>query len=61
MHHDLYRRYGLEPDNAILADERHEGLFEEVESNFSVTYMAGGAGQNSARVAQVQSRCSFWY
>jgi adenosine kinase len=44
--------YGLEANNAILAEEKHEALFEAMESRFAVSYSAGGAGQNTARAAQ---------
>jgi adenosine kinase len=47
-------RYGLLPNNAILADERTAGLTADMVSRFPVTYTAGGAGQNTLRAAQWQ-------
>eukprot|EP00184_Porphyridium_aerugineum_P005100 CAMPEP_0184695408 /NCGR_PEP_ID=MMETSP0313-20130426/3040_1 /TAXON_ID=2792 /ORGANISM="Porphyridium aerugineum, Strain SAG 1380-2" /LENGTH=360 /DNA_ID=CAMNT_0027153847 /DNA_START=33 /DNA_END=1115 /DNA_ORIENTATION=- len=49
----LLQRYKLEPNNAILADEKvHLPLYEELKSMPDVEFLAGGAGQNSIRVAQ---------
>ena len=45
-------RYGVSPNNAILADEKTMPVYEDLVSNFSVQYIAGGATQNSIRVAQ---------
>ena len=45
-------KYQLVPDDAILADPKHLGLFDEIRSNETVEYVAGGSAQNSARVAQ---------
>merc|ERR1719159_290580 len=46
-------KYGLEPGNAILADEeKHLPLYEELKAMPGVEYIAGGAAQNSIRVAQ---------
>ena len=39
-------------NNAILAEEKHVPLYEELTSGYSVDYIAGGATQNSIRVAQ---------
>lgn len=49
---DFLKSYGLESNNAILADERHNGLCEEMIAKYKVEYLAGGAVQNSLRVAQ---------
>lgn len=47
-------KYDLQPDNAILAEEKHQPLYKElIESkDFKSTYTAGGSVQNSLRVAQ---------
>jgi len=49
---DLLDRYGLTLNNAILAEEAHRPLFEELVGRHQVEYIAGGATQNSIRVAQ---------
>lgn len=49
---DLLDKYGLKLNNAILADESHRPLFDELVANYEVEYIAGGATQNSIRVAQ---------
>jgi adenosine kinase len=36
----------------VLADEKHQALYPELVSQYPVQYIAGGAGQNSIRVAQ---------
>jgi adenosine kinase len=46
-------KYGLEAGNAILADEeKHMPLYDELTAMPGVEYIAGGAAQNSIRVAQ---------
>lgn len=45
-------RYGLSANNAILADETHKPLYEDLVKEFKVDYIAGGAAQNSIRGAQ---------
>lgn len=49
---ELLTKYGLTLNNAILADETHLPLYEELINNYPVQYIAGGATQNSIRVAQ---------
>jgi adenosine kinase len=49
---DLLDKYGLKAGNAILAEPSHVPLYEELVKNYQVEYIAGGAGQNSARGAQ---------
>jgi adenosine kinase len=49
---ELLDKYGLKLNNAILAEEVHRPLFEELVNNYQVEYIAGGATQNSIRVAQ---------
>jgi adenosine kinase len=39
-------------DNQILAEEKHLPMYKEMVERFPVEYIAGGAGQNSIRVAQ---------
>merc|ERR1719215_749461 len=40
------------PGNAIIAEEKHQPLFAEMTAMKDVQYIAGGATQNSIRVAQ---------
>lgn len=49
---ELLEKYGVSLNNAILAEEKHVPLYKELISDFPVQYIAGGAGQNSIRVAQ---------
>jgi adenosine kinase len=49
----LMTKYGLEPGNAILADEeKHLPLYDELTAKPDVQFIAGGAAQNTIRVAQ---------
>lgn len=45
-------KYGVTLNNAILAEEKHLPLYTELVEKFEVEYTAGGATQNSIRVAQ---------
>jgi len=50
---EFLKKYGLEPENAILADaEKHGPLYTELSAMEGVEFIAGGATQNSIRVAQ---------
>jgi len=49
---DVLDKYGLKGGDAILAEEKHQPLFEEMTKQPNVQYIAGGATQNSIRVAQ---------
>jgi adenosine kinase len=44
-------KYNLKANDAILAEEAHMPIYAEIEAG-EVDYVAGGATQNSARVAQ---------
>jgi adenosine kinase len=44
-------KYDLKTNNAILAEEKHLPIYEEIEKQ-QPSYVAGGATQNSIRVAQ---------
>lgn len=46
------RRYDLKLNNAILAEAAHLPLYTELVADYPVSYIAGGATQNSIRVAQ---------
>lgn len=52
---NLLNKYDLKSNNAILAEEKHMPLYEELMTNKNIEYTAGGSGQNSLRVAQVFS------
>ena len=45
-------KYDLEANNAIIAQPRHLPMFAELMRHFEPVYGAGGATQNSIRVAQ---------
>ncbi|CAJ1067542.1 adenosine kinase isoform X2 [Xyrichtys novacula] len=49
---DLLDKYNLKPNDQILAEDKHKALFEEMVKKFKVEYHAGGATQNSIKVAQ---------
>lgn len=49
---ELFEKYGVTLNNAILAEGKHVPLYDEMVKNYPVLYIAGGAGQNSIRVAQ---------
>lgn len=53
---DLLLKYGLDANNACLAEEKHQPLYQELVDKYEVEYIAGGAVQNSLRVAQVMPR-----
>jgi adenosine kinase len=48
----LLDKYGVELNNAVLAEEKHLPVYEELVREHEVEYIAGGATQNSIRVAQ---------
>jgi len=49
---DLLDKYDVKLDSAILAEDKHQPLFKELPEKYSPKYIAGGATQNSIRVAQ---------
>lgn len=48
----ICEKYGVLMGNAILAEDKHLPLYKELVDDFKVDYVAGGATQNSIRVAQ---------
>lgn len=48
----ILEKYGLEANAAIIAEEKHLNLFEELSNLDNVKYSAGGACQNSMRIFQ---------
>ncbi|KAF9956441.1 adenosine kinase [Modicella reniformis] len=49
---DLLNKYNLKSNDAILAEETHFSLYDEIIKFDDVVYVAGGASQNTARGAQ---------
>ncbi|KAM3859412.1 adenosine kinase b [Diretmus argenteus] len=49
---DFLDKYGLKPNDQILAEEKHKALFEEIVKKNKVEYHAGGSTQNSVKIAQ---------
>jgi len=45
-------KYGLEANNAILAEDKHQPMYKEMSAMSGVEFVPGGATQNSMRVAQ---------
>lgn len=48
----MLAKYGLKPNDAILAEEKHMPLYDDLIQNRSAKLIAGGAAQNTARGAQ---------
>lgn len=48
----LLQKYGMKPDDAILAEEKHMPLYRELMEKYQAEFIAGGSVQNSLRVAQ---------
>jgi len=47
------KKYDLLPNNAILAEDKHRPIYDELlNENYKVSYSPGGATQNTIRVAQ---------
>ncbi|KAG6017976.1 hypothetical protein E4U54_008525 [Claviceps lovelessii] len=49
---ELLAKYDLKANDAILAEEKHLPLYEDLLNNYDAKLIAGGAAQNSARGAQ---------
>ena len=49
---ETFDKYGLKAGDAILAEEKHMPIYAELAAKPDVKYIAGGATQNSIRVAQ---------
>jgi len=48
----LLAKYDLKPNDAILAEEKHLGIYEDLLNNHDAKLIAGGGAQNTARGAQ---------
>lgn len=51
--HEFLQKYNLKSNNAILAEEKHKPLYEELIDLYNAEFTAGGSVQNTMRVAQV--------
>jgi len=49
---DVLDKWGAKLNDAILAEDKHKPLYAELAESHPVEYIAGGATQNSIRVAQ---------
>jgi len=49
---DMLDKYDVKLDSAILAEEKHLPMYKELIEKYSPQFIAGGATQNSIRVAQ---------
>nr|CAB3220190.1 adenosine kinase [Phallusia mammillata] len=49
---EYLEKYGLKENDAILAEDKHKPMYDEMVKTFPVEYLAGGATQNSIKVAQ---------
>ena len=49
---DVLDKYEVKLDSQILAEEKHQPLYKELVEKYNPDYIAGGATQNSIRVAQ---------
>lgn len=49
---ELLAKYGLKANDAILAEDKHKPLYEDLLNNYDAKLIAGGAAQNTARGAQ---------
>lgn len=60
---DAYlKTYDLQANNAILAEEKHQPIYEDLSKHIGVSYSPGGATQNTIRVAQwylKNSKCNY--
>lgn len=48
----VLEKYGLKPNDAVLANEQQLSIYQHLVENYQVTYVAGGAAQNTARAVQ---------
>jgi len=49
---EMLEKYNVTPNSACLADEKQMKVYDDLINNYQVQYIAGGAGQNTIRVAQ---------
>ncbi|BGP30998.1 adenosine kinase [Rhodotorula toruloides] len=49
---ELLEKYNLKPNDAVLAEGKQSEIYDDLQKNYKVLYVAGGAAQNCARGAQ---------
>ncbi|KAI7685975.1 hypothetical protein SSS_07713 [Sarcoptes scabiei] len=49
---EFLKKYNLPNNSAILAEAKHEPMYEEIINKFEIEYSAGGATQNTMRYCQ---------
>ncbi|AXA48106.1 adenosine kinase [Malassezia restricta] len=49
---EVLQKYGLKSNDAVLASPEQLSIYGHLVENYQVTYVAGGAAQNTARCAQ---------
>jgi adenosine kinase len=49
---EIFEKYKMKVGDAVLAAEEHMPVYADLVDNYKVDYIAGGAGQNSIRVAE---------
>uniref|UniRef100_A0A1L8E2F0 Adenosine kinase n=1 Tax=Nyssomyia neivai TaxID=330878 RepID=A0A1L8E2F0_9DIPT len=49
---NFLKKYDLLPDNAILAEEKHKPMYNELIEKYNADFIAGGSVQNTLRVAE---------
>lgn len=50
---EFLQKYDLKSNNAILAEDKHKPLYEEMVRLYKADFIAGGSVQNTMRIAQV--------
>lgn len=58
---DFLEKYKLKDNDAILADDTHKSMCDEIIKNYEVEFIAGGAAQNALRVMQVTFKAVHLY
>ncbi|PKI68127.1 hypothetical protein CRG98_011426 [Punica granatum] len=57
---DFLQRYDIKLNNAILAEDKHLPMYDDMSSKYNVEYIAGGATQNSIKwMLQVPGATSY--
>ncbi|GAA6029578.1 hypothetical protein JCM8097_000947 [Rhodosporidiobolus ruineniae] len=49
---ELLEKYSLKANDAVLAEGKQSEIYDDLQKNYEVHYVAGGAAQNAARAAQ---------
>lgn len=49
---ELLKKYNLDENNAVLAEEKQLPMYNELMENYKLDFTAGGSVQNSLRVCQ---------